>query len=631
MVDTNLKFWSTLVFAAFKRRPENPVFGYKRNVIKMRNAHGKRIESLLKKPDLHVVDLELDGTLETAHVSRIRELLLKDARAPTDSTLRIFRNGKVPKQGQKQEISDWKYSSLLFKNALNPKYGLPLSKLNAHEDFLMNKTILLESESGEEKLDRILWPSAVFSHSCRGIGIPTETYRQYREKYGTDDKIPKLVNPLPGDPFLKLYPVDFVPSDFQAVGLFPNYVETHKNVFKGFDLFGALVKSRLCTESEIKLINQRVITKEKPSSYTPSSDIDLKGVDVQDHRDSNNLQVETNLNNLNKWTKVSKDYQSFWSARGIPNKIIPADILRCLFLTKDITISQMKEEFCKHYILFSIFSQAWRIDRKFNNKDPNFSESSLDVPWRPWDLYILKRSQEISAIPIPTTLEEFSDVKLQFDQFLSEFFSYYALIVSEMKAETDSFFQPTESHLPRMVPVKQVLRNILLENQWVQTLYPNLHTHMKNRFQWIHSSNYLAVPTTTEMDEKTRQSNEKLLTIVRIISELESESRQNQLGERGGIYVDLKTPASNWKIVIVNNSLTDPEVRRLLKFNSDLGLQFTQNLEYSRNEDGWSCQKKKMLDPDTYIYLYHNEKHLESNKDLIDDIIDRFDQQADKN
>lgn len=492
----------------------------------------------------------------------------------------------------------------------------------------MNKTILLESENGEEKLDRILWPPVVFSNSCRGIGVPSETYRQYSEKYGTDDKIPKLVHPLSGNPSLKLYPVDFVPHDFQAVGLFPSYAETHKKVFKGIDLFGALIKSRLCSESEIRLINQRITTKEKPASFT--SVADLKGVDVDGHHGNDNLQVETDLENLNKWMNISKDYAPFWCTKNMPNKDIPADILRCLFLTRDITISQMKEEFCKHYILFSIFSQAWRIDRKFPQKNLNPPESSLKVPWKSWDLYICQRSQEISAIPIPNTVDEFSDVKLQFDHFLSEFFSYYALIVSEMKAEAEFFFQPTESHLPRTAPVRQVLRSVLLENQWVRALYPNLHAQMKNRFKWIHNSNYLAMPTATKMDETHLQSGKKLLTIVRILLELESESRPNRLGKRGGIYVDLKTPASKWKITIVNNCLTDPEVRRLLKFNTDIGLQLTQNLEYLRNEEGWSCQEKKMLDPDTYFYLYRNEKEPESKKDLIDEIIDRFDKHADQ-
>lgn len=630
MVDTNLKFWSTLAFAAFKRRPENVVFGYKRNVIKMRNAHGKRIESLLKKPNREIIDLELDNNLETAHVSRIRELLLRDARAPAESILRIFRNGKARNQGQIQEISNWKQNSLLFKNPLSPRYGLPLSKLNAHQEFSMNQTIQLESRDGRERLDYVLWPSGIFSNSCRGIGIPREVYLQYEEKYSKDE-LPKLISPVNTDSLLKLFPVDFVPKDCQAVGLFPQYVGVHKDVFKGIDLFGALVKSRSCTDAEIMSVNRHVTKKyPRPSAVSSPSDIDLEGVDVQGRHGDNDLQVQTNLENLSKWMNFSKEYNSFWGARNIPDRSIPADILRCIFLTRDITVSQMKEEFCKHYILFSIFSQAWRLDRRFQNKSLFISESFSHLPWKPWDIYIWQRSKELSAIPAPNTTEEFTNMKLRFDQFLSEFFSYYALIVSEMKAEAESFFQPTESQLPRIVPVNQVFRQILLQNQWIQMLYPNLHTQMENRFQWVHRSNYSAIPD-TELDQTSRKSNEKLLTIVRIILELDNESRQNRLGQRGGIYVDRKTPASNWKIAIVNNSLTDPEVRRLLKFNTDISLLFTQNLEYLKNENGWYCQKRKMLDPDTYFYLYRNENHTESRKDLIDTIVDRFEQHKGEN
>lgn len=629
MVDTNLKFWSTLLFAAFKRRPENAVFGYKRNVIKMKNAYDKRIKALLNKPEHNVVNAELPSALETAHVSEIRELLLKDARAPVGSTLMIFRNSKVRNQGKNQEISSWGQNSLLFKNPLSPRYGLPLSKLNIHQDFVMKNTIMLESENGEEKLDRILWPPAVFSNSCRGIGIPSETYRQYREKYGTNEKIPRLANPLPGNASLTLYPVDFVPHDLQAVGLFPSYVEAHKNVFKGIDLYGAIIKSRLCTESEVKLIAQRITTGEKSASCT--LDVDCDDRNVHDPRGNENLQVQAGLDNLSKWMNVSQDYKLFWSTRNATNGDIPADILRCLFLTRDITVNQMKEEFCKHYILFSILSQAWRIDRKFPQKNLDPPGSSLKVPWKSWDLYIWQRFQEINAIPVPNTVDEFSDAKLQFDHFLSEFFSYYTLIVSEMKAETESFFQPSKSQLPRIAPVRQVLKSILLENQWIQILYPNLHAQVKNLFQWSHNANHLAMPTATKMDETHLQSSQRLFTIVRILLELESESRSNRLGQRGGIYVDLKTPASCWKITILNNDLADPEVRRLLKFSTDISLQFTQNLEYLRNEQGWSCRKRKMLDPNTYLYLYHNEKGSGLKKDLIDEIIDRFEQHADQN
>ncbi|AQZ10320.1 CBP2 (YHL038C) [Zygosaccharomyces parabailii] len=616
MVDNSVKLWVKFFFAGLRREANNTHYKYKGNISRIRKASLKQNELALKDSNRVVIELTIDSELSKASLNQVREILLKDTQAPPDALLRIFRNGRLPRQGLNQNIHGWSRESQLFEHPIIPRYGLPLLRHGTNKTdytFNMNQTVKLSSKDNKEILSRVLWPQTIFSRACRGIGVPSTTFNRLKQDYG--ENLPEFVNPSNKTVPLKIYPVDFDLEGCQAIGLFPSYIMAHRLVFKGLDLFAALTGSNLCGDRERKLMDQQITTSDCQKLAR------TEGVDVQAGDSNTALQVQGNIRNLHHLRLLYRKYNKLWSKESHNDKSCPEDILRNVLLTRNITTIQLKEEFFKHFILFCVFSQAWRLDLKLNDLGAFKNSSLIGIPWKPWDLYIWQKSKTLDTLPIPATLQELTDVKLEFDQFLSELFNYFSFITAEMKANADSFFTSGETVAPRAIATHHILRRILVKMQWVRRFYPNLQKYMKNNLKGAREVNHMQIPVLSE-DELQWYSTNRLFAIIQQILELEHIVFHDKLSDLSKM--SHKGPTTDWKVVLLCNPPIEDEISRLLKFSTTISVQFVQTLDQV-DDSLWVCRERKMIDSDTFLYLYQTT-NLEplSKNDLINNIITKL-------
>lgn len=614
------KVWTALFFASWRRQASANQYRYKDNIPRIRNAVLRQFNNELSKTNLNRTMVQCDRTLFDSPLETMQDILIHDINAPSNACLKMERTGfaKVQKAKTPPVISSWQNLAPIFIHPLDPLYdeekqnGIKVK--NAHVPFEFKQTIRLFSKDTKRELSRVCWPDAIFSYSCNGIGVSSETYKELMDEEGTGDSKPQFMN-VSNDAPLKIFEVDFVPKDCDAIGLFPAFEVSHRALFTGLDLCVALIRCGLC-EGEPKAKVERMVTTRRQQQETDVHEI-------ENDKTSADSSHQNDIQTLKELVDKSKDYQILWSRKRFKDKTCPGDIIRSTLATNDVTITQMKEEYFKHYVLFNIFSQALRLYHKVKKENmipKNISNARYE--WQPCDLYIWQKFLEINSLENPSTVQEMIDHKKKLDEFLIKLNSYYFSVLCEMKSANLAFFE-TNNATPRIFAILKIFRDILLDCKAIKQYYPNLSYYAHEKLRNL--PNFKDVPPEVERQDPKVQMGKRILAIIQHSIEFEHLLFADRFSTTELIQIEPLAPIENWKLVILTKDSFPPEVERLLKFNTRIYTQFVNDLDAVTRKSFSYCKSRKMIDENTFLFLYQLGKPEKfSREQLVTNILEKL-------
>lgn len=579
--------WKALFFGTFRRQPTSKNYRYKYVAPKIKrqvlNTHTKG----LTKTETDPIATRCDRELFTSSVQKIRELILQDIDGPQEACIKVIRTDLVTRAGKKNRlvgVLSWQNIAPIFAHPLNPICSVESND----NDFEFRSTLRLNSEKGAVILPNVHWPNVAYSNSCQGVGVRKERYGELKDT--------RFLNPSNG----KLLPVlemDGVPEGCDAVGLFPAYFPSHKQYFSGLELCAAVIRQHTCTDRERSNVEAHISSFSKPTHEANVVEQPL---------------AESGFETLKQVIDATTKYQLLWSSGQDKDKTCPGDIIRCSLVSKKVNPSQLMEEYCKHYILFSLISQAQRM---YHTIDKTKSYQDKELRYSPMDLFVWQESLEFNQTPLPTSVTEMIQFKEKTDRFLELLSSYYFSIVAEMKSSSRTYFGDTTS-IPRAVPVLKVLYAALKECKGIQAFYPNLSLYA-NKFvpEWPFVRD-LKEPSLVG-EEASLELGSKVLTMFKEVTEFENTIFYDRFNATQRLEIEPRASLKTWKIVILSKTPLPLEIERALVFNSRVYTQCVSDLEQATLMKHAICKVRKMIDQDTFVFLYQLQRPPEADKDKM--------------
>ncbi|QLG75043.1 hypothetical protein HG535_0H03700 [Zygotorulaspora mrakii] len=604
----NMKSWYALFFASFRRQPSARQYRYKDNVPTIRNTVLRKFRSRFRDSELNTVSIPCTRALELWSLGSVQKLLVSDIQASFKgaSGLQLIRVS--PRSAAEEEnlsIAKWAEVAPIFSTPLLRLYGpvsgdhFGTSGREGEAPLEFQYAIKLMSKDGSKELGFVSWPDPAYSLSCQGLGVSAETFKYLNGA--------EFVNPVDNSP-LNVYEVDFVPKDSNGIGLFPAFVDSHRVLFTGLQLCGSLIRRKLCSGQSKHRVNN-LLTR-MPREQANELPLDSS---------SNDFFGECSFANLKALMNRTKKYKLLWSTGKDRSKICPGDIIRSCLASRRVTNAQLEEEFCKHYILFSLFSQTLRIQEYLEKEKIDLGESSLNL--NVCDSFIWEKFRAVNTIGEPSNIQELIEFKSRYDDFLGFLTSYYFSLIAEMKASTAEFYAGGAQS--RALTVYMLLNTILRDCKLIKMFSPNLSTYVDEKLPQL--------PKEPELDSRIAGISDntgvgsKVSSIITNCIELEHLMYSDNFSTDAPIQLEPVAPTSDWKLVIMSKQELPPDMTRLVKFNSKVHTQFVADLaDVSRNSFS-ICKAKKMIDQNLFIFLYKLERPRRiSREDLISDIIDKL-------
>lgn len=585
--------WRALFFGTFRRQPTSNNYRYKHASPKIKRAVLNNFTKELENKELQEIVVQIDRQLYSAPVNKLREIIFRDATGPSRAIIKTIRTDptRSSKTLRNVAISSWQNIAPIFAHPLNP-----ISEFKAKgtaSSFEYTCSVSLTSKDGQEKLSNVSWPDPLFSNSCQGLGVLKENFEPLS---GT-----KFLNPSDGRT-LDVFIVDELPKGCNAIGLFPAYEPSHKRHFSGLQLCAAVIRHKLCTQEQRSAVEARITS-------SPQSDKNLG--------DLNALSLsETDFRSLKGLMDASSKSQSLWSHARDHDRTCPGDIIRCTLMSRKVDTNQLLDEFGKHFILYSLVSQALRI-RQTVDKPITYKPSELS----PIDQYVLQKLHELNELDTPASVSEMIQYKQDFDDFLTILSSYYFSIVAEMKSSSQNYFRDGDK-TPRAVTVFRVLHEILRNSKPFKMFNPNLSEYATRALPQSSLSNE-SLPLSN--DEEELNVGAKALIMFKNITEFESEMYYDRLTTARPLEIEPMASLKTWKIVILAKDPLPQAIERALVFNSRVYTQCVTDLAQATLIKFATCKVRKMIDEDTFLFLYQLQRPPKVDRDqMVDDILGKL-------
>lgn len=588
--------WRALFFGAFRRQPTSKNYRYKYVAPKIKrmvlNAHTRDLAGSQSES----IDVRSDRQLFYSPVQKLREVILQDINGPKDARIDILRKspvGKCRSDGPTGVLS-WQNVAPIFAHPLNP-----ICKTEGTDSTFEYKTTLkLSSQDGQEKLSHVFWPSLAYSKSCQGVGVT-------REKYEDLTPTVNFVNPSNGK-LLPIFPVDEVPDGCDGIGLFPAFVTSQRQFFTGLELCAAVIRHSLCTAQEISDLEAHV-SSHLGNATTSSAELPLS---------------ETDYPTLKKLMDASNKCKLLWSSGRENDKTCPGDIIRCSLASTKVDFSQLIEECCKHFILFSLVSQASRLKHALE-EPASYLDKNFD--YSPMDSFVWQELLRVNETALPTTVPEMIEYKNEVDAFLELLSSYYFSIVAEMKSSTRTYLHDGDK-VPRAVPVMRTLQEVIRNCKGFHVFYPNLSLYAAQLLPDNSGWSQLEAPALADEELKLNVGC-KALTIFKHVTNFENLMYFDRFSLATGLEIEPVAPLRAWKIVILSKAPLPLEIERALIFNSRVYTQCVTDLEEVTLIKHATCEARKMIDQDTFVFLYKLQRPPKVDKEqMVDDIVGRLEE-----
>ncbi|CCF59935.1 hypothetical protein KAFR_0I01540 [Kazachstania africana CBS 2517] len=587
MNPTYFNEWSALFFSSLRREASARKYIYKFNLPRIKKLVANRAErQLFKATEANEVPVLLDRSVFGLKISQIQQLLLKDISAPAKTVFKLVRTDHVASPVESWDVLNSLLQHPVVKTYTNDTRNTPIKSLGDIFAF----TNIIAVPMAEETLE-VVWPDPMFSYFCRGIGVTSEVH----DKLVRDDIT--LINPATKTK-LPVFTVKFVPTGYKAIGLFPKFVPEHRSIFKGLDLYGAMVTSKICKGKEKQAVENVIRRKLNAMDGSNDNIVNLLPIfEVGNSTRGENLTLREFIND-------SKKFNHLWRSSDSRNAICPGDILRATILNDEITSTQVGKEFMVHSVLFNIFSQVWRSKLKMKEYSSLNDDLLGSYQWKPWDSFIWNEFQKIENEPAAFTLEDVILLKNKFDRFLIDLHNYHCIVTSEMKLYRRNFFQDGEQPVARVIPTSLILQNILQHCKWIKVFYPGLKMAIDEQFHTLKDFPSTVVP----QDDAVLKMGSRISAIVQEMAMYEQIIYKDDLGDN--IYKKEKTDVifDDWKVVILLKYSLPNDIITTIKFGTRVYVQFVNSLENVTRIAYSKCLSKRMIDEDTFIFLYKLNK-----------------------
>lgn len=590
------KNWKTLFFSAFRRQPSSNNYKYKHATPKIKSVVLNKITKDLASQDLKAVEVRLDRQLFSAPVSKVREIIFRDATGPAHARIKTIRTDPLrsPKAVRQVAVSSWQNIAPIFMHPLSPFSEFEAA--GSASPFEYTCTVSLQSEDGLEKLSHVSWPNALLSNSCQGVAV-------LKERFDALSSVGSFVNPSDGRP-LDVFVVEEVPDGCDAIGLFPAYEDSHRRFFSGLKLCAAVIRRKPCSPEQRAAVEALV---------TSSSRGEKDGEDAAEQS-----KTDSQWSSLKEVMDAASTCQSLWSHARDHDRTCPGDIIRCTLMSPKIDKNQLTEEFCKHFIFYSLLSQASRLLQTVD-KSVTYRQGKLT----PIDRCVWQKFQELNEVDSPTSVAEMIKYKQDFDEFSTLLSSYYFSIVAEMKAFSRDFFH-NDRETPRAVTVYRILFEILHNCKPFKTFYPNLSVYATKILPQNIPSVDLIRSHMHDNDGKLSLG-AKALTIFKYITEFESEMYYDRLTTSKPLELEPVASLKSWKIVILAKEPLPQEIERALVFNSRVYTQCVTDLAQVTLIKFAACKVRKMIDEDTFLFLYQLQRPPKVDREeLVGDVLNKL-------
>ncbi|CAI2017628.1 hypothetical protein SEUBUCD646_0H00230 [Saccharomyces eubayanus] len=619
--------WQTLFLVSLRREGSSSRYKYKSNIERITHQAFPRSKKAFKRAQPAYEYCDLGGELYNASLVDLQKLLLRDINAPNGHVLKIVRTDLIEKS-RNNRVQHWDQILPIFSRPLS-LYEAPLGVMNKDykPSFEWQQLITVRSKDEKYQLQRVIWPKSVLANFCRGIGVKKSTYDRLLKQ--NDGQVPVFVNPANAKP-LPLFEItdDTEIGEFDGIGIFPYFVEVHQRFFvTEVDKLKTKLISPLCSPNEKTRIDKassgRLLGDEKGKPFHS----DTKGTAKQ--------VANGNINTLRQLLNGSISQKKLWSKQTTQDRTCPGDVLRATVLSNDFSMSQLKNEFCKNFILYNIFTILQRNKKNIRSVTAGTDISASSFDWKVWDSYIWKQYRETESMGIPMSQAGLINYKAKYDLFLQDLQTYSTLVISEMKWNQFSIFRNDKISLSRFEHIGLILQTILTNSRMIKVFQPNLCKFMQDdlRSTFLESINFVdSLSKTVEPSFTNEQSLQSASALWKLTNQLlffENEIYAENFRVNRPNQSRPLTVSENFKIVILDKLNAIPETfKTLLKFMTQISTYFVEDLTDIELHGHMHSIEKKMLDKSTFMYLYEL-KYNEAPKmipppeeKIVDNIID---------
>lgn len=440
----------------------------------------------------------------------------------------------------------------------------------------------------ELKFLNVLWPEPVYSNYVIGIGVNSSLFKILNNNSSTPVHHPLTKKPL------KLFELEENECITEGIAICPKYNLKHREI-NDIDLMTSIFPQKLCEGEEIETVLKLVQNDSSEQDKSiPETVVSLfneeKGKSIKDSKN-----ITADFDSL--LSDANKDTFLWGKVNDIDNNC-PSDILRSVILSDNHDISQIREEFIRHYTVFSMFSFIWRREPDLDN----INELNMNT-FKPWSSYIWAEYQNIEILPVPSTVEGITTAKLKFNDFIEKLHIYYYLTISELKSKSTLEDSSPSDYLQPVL----ILKHILSQCKWLDIFYPNLLSFFQNRIKFENSKQIIKNTDSSILTLSTEEAEsvDMLWSLMRTLIETESMMYHDRFPKDGkALYQPKQINSKIWKMVLLckKNVLSD-EVKNIIKYTLPIPIHFVKTLEKSKLFENYVSVKEKMITEDLFVYI----------------------------
>lgn len=577
MAKTDLRDWIVQLHLAYRNSSKQRRFSYKRNAQKISQ---KRLQSVQKSQISNApkVDLKLPSRFSQLPIASLQELLIQDIREDKPKQLQLC----VPElTSGSHMVEDWEEVSGLFKNSVCREYktngdlkGPAFCEYATERVYGNNranwKTRLnfpLKNEGDPAETIEILWPPLEFSFCCRAIGTSHGTITKLQQK-----GVNVFRHPLTGDK-LPILEIDSLPLNASAIALAPALEGSDSKYFKGALLAYSIIPSRLCSEAEICQLKSLCVDTESMRRPSVVEAISPKVADG----------FKSDIRSVSRLLRALSSGSLFNPGLSTRSQMCSPDILRATVMSNRICDSQLKEEYCKATVLYNLYENAQRIQKRLISENKLTHEVYLSL----WDELILLRLEELNKLTLVEDLNTMIRGKTKFDEFLLDLNLYNTIVNAELRGK----MKPNgHQKNDRQQAILYVLSIVLTQCKSLKNIYPSLSFVFRELEVFAREA---------KMFKRTGN----------IESAQEMFATANAIVELDNIATAKQEPLKNHRIILLAKSRVPSDLARVYQFLSKVEVQITDNLDAAKEIRHSECVSKKLIRHDTYCYLYLRKEH----------------------
>ncbi|CEP65074.1 Cbp2p LALA0_S21e00254g [Lachancea lanzarotensis] len=561
MSKTQLPYWTSQLRLAYRNSSRQRRFTYKQNVVRLERERADELYNVENEPAQHKTMI-LPARLDSMPVAHLQAVLWEDIVQKQPVELQFELPHAHHLQGQ--AINNWASIRSFFKNRIASVYSKPEAEgIYLKDDMKWDRILKITTSQGAHI--EVLWPPLESSLACRAIGVfDSEMYDKFKHH--------TVAHPVTGENLriLKIPTASGVNTNF--VALAPQLDRSKCEPVAHLLGAAAVIPSRRCSSVEIEKVKKLCVNEDHVEMSKKTRHISF-------------IPAEGFESDLKSTSRIFRALEtgSFFISESMKRSMCSADILRATILSNSITEKQLKAEYCKISVLYSIFENFRRIQRRLRNDEVG----SKSLPLMPWDVNILKDLHELNESYLDKDVNELVKGKGRFDNFLSRLNTYNVILNAELRSAAKG---TSKISVERQYLMTQVLGTLLSKCCVIKDIYPNLFFEI-GRF-----TNHLDAVTSISQDADASETGKRIVETIQAILDFETKI----LGPDG--------TSRGHKLVLLVPQTLPPDIARLYQFSTRLELQITTSLDAVRKVRNTECILKKSIDYDTNIYLYEKKR-----------------------